>query len=247
MVSTYASPASSSASWRRVGAFCLDVLFPPVCAGCGRVGVLLCPACAARLVPVVGPICSCCGRSLADESHGSADLCHDCALTPLPLGQMRAPLRYAEPTSRLIHRLKYEGCFALGQPLAEALIAGWPCWPQPPDLIIPIPLHPRRRRQRGYNQSELLARPLAQAVGVAYSATALQRTRHTPPQVGLGPRARAANVRGAFTAAPDEAHGRAVILIDDVLTTGATMIAAAEALLAAGAASVSAYCLARVS
>ena len=115
---------------------------------------------------------------------------------------------------------------------AEALIAGWPCWPQPPDLIVPIPLHPRRRRQRGYNQSELLARPLAQAVGVAYSATVLQRTRHTPPQVGLGPQARAANVRGAFTAAPDEVRGRAVILIDDVLTTGATMTAAAEALLA---------------
>ncbi|HOU41752.1 MAG TPA: phosphoribosyltransferase family protein [Promineifilum sp.] len=160
---------------------------------------------------------------------------------------MRAPLRYAEPTSSLIHRLKYEGCFALGGALAETLIAGWPRWLRPPDLIVPIPLHPRRRRQRGYNQSELLARPLAEAVGVAYSATPLQRTRHTQPQVGLGPQARAVNVRGAFTAAPDEARGRAILLVDDVLTTGATMTAAAEALLAAGAASVSAYCLARVS
>ncbi len=160
---------------------------------------------------------------------------------------MRAPLRYAEPTDRLIHRLKYEGYFALARPLARTLIDGWPVWEPVPDLIAPIPLHPRRRRRRGYNQSELLARPLAEAVGVPFSATALRRTRHTPPQVGLGPEARAANVQGAFDATAQEVAGRAILLIDDVLTTGATMTAAAAALLAAGAASVSAYCLARVS
>ena len=81
----------------------------------------------------------------------------------------------------------------------------------------------------------------------SFSATALRRTRHTPPQVGLGPEARAANVQGAFDAVPSEVAGRVVLLVDDVLTTGATMSAAAEALLAAGAAAVSAYCLARVS
>jgi ComF family protein len=160
---------------------------------------------------------------------------------------MRAPLRYEEPTSRLIHRLKYEGHFALGHPLARSLIAGWPAWRPIPDLIVPIPLHPRRRWRRGYNQSELLARPLAEAVGVAFSATALRRTRHTAPQVGLGPEARAANVQGAFAAAPEQVGGRVVLLVDDVLTTGATMRSAAEALLAAGAAAVSSYCLARVS
>jgi len=247
MATTTVSPGSPGAAWRRVGAFCLDVLFPPVCGGCGRVGVLLCPACVVRLVPVAGPICLCCGRALDRAADIAGGLCHDCAATPPLLAQMRAPLRYAEPASSLIHRLKYEGCFALGPALAGVLIDGWPRWPSPPDLIVPIPLHPRRRRQRGYNQSELLARPLAAAVGVGYSATALQRTRHTPPQVGLGPEARAANVQGAFTAAPAEAHGRAIVLIDDVLTTGATMTAAAGALLAAGAATVSAYCLARVS
>ena len=184
---------------------------------------------------------------MAGEAERSAALCRDCRAAPPPLAQMRAPLRYEEPTSRLIHRLKYEGYFALGRPLARLLVDGWPGWSTPPDVIVPIPLHPRRRRRRGYNQSELLARPLAEAMGVAFSATALRRTRHTPPQVGLGPEARAANVLGAFEATAPEVVGRSVLLVDDVLTTGATMSAAAEELLAAGAASVSAYCLARVS
>jgi ComF family protein len=232
---------------RRAGLFCLDVFFPPVCAVCGRVGVLLCPACQARLMPVSGAICRCCGRALADEAERSPSLCRACRDAPPPLAQMRAPLRYAEPTSRLIHRLKYEGYFALGRPLARQLVTAWPDWQPSPDLIAPIPLHPRRRFRRGYNQSELLARPLAEAVGVPFSATALRRTRHTPPQVGLGPEARAANVHGAFDAAPSEVAGRVVLLVDDVLTTGATMSAAAAALLAAGAVAVSAYCLARVS
>jgi ComF family protein len=160
---------------------------------------------------------------------------------------MRAPLLYVEPTSRLIHRLKYEGYFALSEHLARFMIEGWPAWEQTPDLILPIPLHPRRQRQRGYNQSERLARPLAEALAIQFDRAALRRTRHTAPQVGLGPAERADNVRGAFAAEAQVVSSRRVLLIDDVLTTGATMTAAAEALLAAGAQSVSAYCLARVS
>lgn len=159
---------------------------------------------------------------------------------------MRAPLQYQEPLSQVIHRFKYEGYFALAEPLAEFLIAGWPVWDQPPDLVVPIPLHPRRRRQRGYNQSELLARPLSRALAIDCDPAVLSRTRYTAPQVGLGPEARHDNVRGAFSARP-VVDGCRVLLIDDVLTTGATMKSAAEALLTAGAAAVSAYCLARVS
>lgn len=225
----------------------LDVLFPPICAWCGRVGAILCLRCRAQLVKTPEPVCYRCGRyqNLVGDDRGWH--CHECAKSPLPLIQMRAPLLYVEPASRLIHRLKYEGYFALSEPLSGCLIEGWPAWKQSPDLILPIPLHPRRQRQRGYNQSERLARPLAEVLAIPFDSTALRRTRHTVPQVGLGPAERADNVRGAFAADDQAVAGRHILLIDDVLTTGATMTAAADALLAAGAQSVSAYCLARVS
>lgn len=195
---------------------------------------------------VVEPICPRCGRHPAQQDAWSADaLCPECHASPRPLTQMRAALRYQEPASAAIHRFKYEGYFALGGSLAGLMIDAWPRWDASPDLILPIPLHARRRRQRGYNQSELLARPLGEALHIPVDAKLLQRTRHTIPQVGLGPEERHENVRGAF-AADSGVAGRRVLLIDDVLTTGATMTAAAEALLAAGAVSVAAYCLARV-
>lgn len=198
------------------------------------------------MAPVPEDVCPQCGRfqDAAGVPTGGR-LCRECRLKPSPVTQMRAPLRYQEPISQVIHKYKYEGYFALGGPLAELMIAGWPDWNQPPDLILPIPLHPRRRRRRGYNQSELLARPLSRALDIELDTTALRRTRHTAPQVGLGPEERHDNVREAFSA-EFKVGGRHVLLVDDVLTTGATMKSAAEALLAAGAASVSAYCLARV-
>ncbi|MBP6016728.1 MAG: ComF family protein [Candidatus Promineofilum sp.] len=180
-------------------------------------------------------------------STAAGGLCRQCRAHRPVLSQMRAPLRYEEPTRTLIHRFKFEGYFALGRPLAGFLIDGWPGWNIPPDLILPIPLHPRRRRQRGYNQAELLARPLGEAMAISIDVSALRRTRHTVPQVGLGPDERHTNVQGAFAAEAGVVGGRHILLIDDVLTTGATMRAAAEALLAAGAADVAAYCLARVS
>jgi len=159
---------------------------------------------------------------------------------------MRAPYRYLEPLSRIIHRYKYDGYFGLATPLAELMIDGWPVWEQAVDLILPIPLHPRRQRRRGYNQSQLLAQRLGKELGIDCEPFLLRRTRHTAPQVGLGPEARRENVRGAFLADAGLA-GRHVLLVDDVLTTGETMKAAAEALLTVGVASVSSYCLARVS
>lgn len=239
-------PTRPAARLRQLAAFCLDVVFPPVCVCCRRIGAPLCASCAAQLVRVDDMVCFRCGRVLEPGGEGAADLtCPECRANPRPLSQLRAALRYQEPTSDIIHRFKYEGYAALGRPLAGLMIAGWPRWQPAPTVILPIPLHPRRRRQRGYNQSELLARPLAQALGIPVDTTSLRRTRHTIPQVGLGPDERHENVRGAF-AAGGAVAGQHVLLIDDVLTTGATMSAAAAALLAAGAAGVSAYCLARV-
>lgn len=237
-----------TARLREAVSFWLDVVFPPVCALCGRVGWLLCPSCESRLAVAPLSICYRCGRMREDEHPSPTGfVCRECRADPPSLRQMRAPLRYQEPTSDLIHRFKYEGYSALGRPLARFLADGWPNWEQSPDLIVPIPLHPKRRRRRGYNQSELLAGPLGIAKSIPVCAAALRRTRHTIPQVGLGPDERQTNVQGAFEADAVVISGRHVLLIDDVLTTGATMSAAATALLAAGAADVSAYCLARVS
>lgn len=172
--------------------------------------------------------------------------CHECRASNLVLNQMRAPFLYVDPISSLIHRLKYEGYFALAEPLAAQMAERWPAWSAPPDLVMPIPLHARRQRHRGYNQAALLAKPLARARGLDYDDTALRRIRHTPPQVGLGPYERASNVKDAFAATGRRLDDRHILLVDDVLTIGATMRSAAEALIAVGAASVSAYCLARV-
>jgi ComF family protein len=194
------------------------------------------------MAPVREPLCACCGRQLEDGVR----TCPACAERSLPLAQVRAPLRYAEPTSTLIHQMKYEGFFALAAPLAEFMVIAWPRWEPAVDLLVPIPLHGRRQRRRGYNQSALLAHHLGRAVGVPVDAGALQRDRHTRPQVELNPQERQENVRGAFSAQPARVSGRVVLLIDDVFTTGATMSAAAEALIDVGARAVSGYCLARV-
>jgi ComF family protein len=141
--------------------------------------------------------------------------------------------------------MKYDGFFALAKPLAQIMVRAWPDWEQFPDVILPIPLHPRRQRQRGFNQSALLAVHVGRQLTIPVNQKAMKRVRYTNPQTGLSPEDRLENVRGAFSADSHQVDSKQILLIDDVFTTGATMSAAADALLAAGAAGVSAYCLAR--
>lgn len=220
----------------------VEVAFPPVCGNCRRLGSLICDDCRGAMAEVPQPVCPCCGRG--QTAHEST--CEVCAHHALSLRQVRAALLYAEPTTTLIHQMKYEGYFALAQPLGRIMVERWPAWSMSVDLIVPVPLHEKRERRRGYNQANLLAQHLAAGVGLPVESRALIRTRHTRPQVELGPQERAENVRDAFAA--DERHvaGRHVLLVDDVFTTGATMVSAAGALLGGGAAAVSAYCLSRV-
>jgi ComF family protein len=139
--------------------------------------------------------------------------------------------------------MKYEGFFALSEPLGTLMIKAWPKWQQPFDIVLPIPLHPQRERSRGYNQSELLVRELQKGLGWTSCASALKRKRQTRPQLGLTASERRANVRDAFGADSDRVSGKRILLVDDVCTTGSTLASAAEALLDAGAVSISAYCL----
>jgi len=219
----------------------LDLLFPPVCAGCGELGSLLCGNCTTQMPWVNDPVCQRCGRSLLNP----AVACGSCWQQTFLLQQVRASLYYREPAMGIIHKMKYDGLFALTKPLAQLMARTWPEWEYTPDIIVPIPLHKRRAKQRGFNQSALLAFHLGQQVDISVDPKGLERVRHTAPQVNLKPEQRLENVRGAFAADSQQVNGKQILLVDDVYTTGATMSAATDALLGSGAAGVSAYCLAR--
>jgi ComF family protein len=145
-----------------------------------------------------------------------------------------------------IHALKYQGVRDLAEPLADWLVATWRVHALTADLIVPVPLHPRREAQRGYNQAALLARELGRRTGVPVAPAELIRTAWTRPQVGLSRTERRANIAGAFRCAGKVTDMR-IILVDDVSTTGATLESCASELKAAGAAHVQGLVLARPS
>ncbi len=217
-----------------------DLVYPPRCVACGRWGAWLCPACQQAAIRLAPPWCARCGRPLA-----APGLCRRCRQNVGALAAIRSVSPYQWPLREAIHALKYEGLRALASPLGAMLAACWQAANLPGDLIVPVPLHPVRLRQRGYNQSTLLARECAQHSQVPWADGILRRVRDTPSQVGLSRSARRRNVQGAFQCGAERPAGREIILVDDVLTTGATLEACASALLAAGAHSVRALTLAR--
>jgi len=151
-----------------------------------------------------------------------------------------APWSYEGPARDLVLGLKFRGRPEAAGVLAAGLLEALEHARVPGDLIVPVPLSPRRRRARGYDQARLLAVPVARALGLELAVHALRRRRHTAPQSGLPPSARRRGPRGAFVARRARVEGRCVILVDDVLTTGATARACALALRAAGARAVTA-------
>lgn len=225
----------------------LDVLFPPRCVRCRRAGAVLCAACLATAHAPNPPLCPRCGRSLL---AGHVD-CPTCAAGhgPTALRSLRAAALHDGAVRDAVLALKYRGQRRLAAPLATVLERAVRESGNLPDVIVPVPLHAGRRRQRGYNQAELLARSLARRLGVPCETKALVRHRATPPQVGLSSPERRANVAGAFAlASPAAARcvaGQRVLLIDDVTTTGSTLDAAAAALLVAAPAEVRGLALTR--
>lgn len=161
------------------------------------------------------------------------------------MSEVRAVCAYEGAAREAIHALKYKGFFAVAEPLAQLMAERFPKWSRDCDIVIPVPLHPERERERGYNQANLLARQLCHQRDVDHDEEALWRIRNTRPQVGLDRSQRRENVKGAF-AADSRVRGRRVLLVDDVCTTGATLMAAGEALFSQGAASVHGFCFARL-
>lgn len=224
----------------------LDLVFPPRCVHCGQSsqpGGRLCLRCRELTTRLTPPWCQRCG-----QPGVSTATCPSCAHQTPALAGIRSALLFSGPVRPAIHALKYKQARDLAQPLVELMLPSWRYLPQAVDAITPVPLHPARQRERGYNQSQLLAAILGPAVGVAVDDQILERTRHTAPQVTLNAQARRQNVAEAFSIRPDRAQqalGRRFVLIDDVCTTGSTLGACAEALAAAGAQQVWAFTLAR--
>lgn len=219
-----------------------DLVYPQRCISCRRLGTLFCPACRTDVPHVGDAICVRCGLPMTERS-----ICTSCRyLPPGPLRGMRGVVFFAGPMIPAIYGLKYEGIPALAKPLAGYLIHYLEAHPVAFDCLVPAPLHPARQAERGYNQSELLARETSAACGIPLRTDLIQRIRHTPPQVHLNREERQENMRDAFAPRADvRLQGETVLLLDDVCTTGATLQASAEALKAAGAGDIWALTVAR--
>ncbi len=247
------SPTSQFQAWHALRGAFLDALFPPHCAGCAAWSrAVFCETCLPLLRPIRAPFCDGCGEPFDPLAH-AAPICARCRAKAPTFRAARAAFAFDGPLREAIHRLKYRQKSALAPRLAPLL---WRALENDPflrdfhpDFLVPVPLHRARLRKRGFNQSLLLARELSLLLGVP-TRELLQRTRNTPPQVGLKGDARAKNVRGAFdlssrAAALNGLQGARILLVDDVFTTGATLGEAAKILLGAGAGEVCALTLAR--
>jgi len=236
-------------------------VFPAGCLLCEQEltepgGASICPACWENLQPWPGPSCECCGLPFGSlQATDFADsLCGSCRQGEQDFDVARSYGLYAGNLRKAILQLKFYGREHLGNRLGALLAHSWDALPElDSPVVVPVPLHPSRRRQRGFDQAELLARGLVQRLrreerGLQLVPDSLRRIRATLPQVGLSGSARRENVSGVFSVArPERVRNRTVVLIDDVMTTGATLSACAKALKQAGASRVLALSLARAS
>ena len=219
----------------------LDLLFPCWCLGCGREGNLICPSCCQKLPLITSPICPRCGMPQA-----GGILCSACLNQKHDIDSIRSPFRFEGTIKQAIYQLKYKNLRAIAEPLAELLSNYIATHPVPGEVLVPVPLHRKRLRERGYNQSELLTRELGKLIRLPVMTDCISRNRHTPTQtIATSIVERRSNVASAFTCRKHNLQNKEIILIDDVATSGATLNACAATLKAAGAASVWGLTIAR--
>jgi competence protein ComFC len=208
----------------------LDWLFPPQCGGCGELHSRWCAKCQNVTLLIKPPICERCGIPI---NH--VGICQDCKENEPHFTAVRSWAIYEGPLKEALQRLKYQRDIGLGEVFAKPLINliadnQWAI-----DMVVPVPLGIARYKERGYNQSTLIAFPIALYFGYSFRPSAIRRTRETQSQVGLNLTERRRNVVGAFSARSNIVEGKNVLIIDDIATSGSTMEACASALKIAGA------------
>jgi len=225
----------------RLGGIALNLLFPQWCVGCGKRGDFICHSCRSSLPRIMPPLCPRCGKP-----QSSGILCSNCVSWQAEIDGIRSPFRFDGVMRQAIHQLKYRNLRTLAAPLARLLNDYLITSPVPGEVLVPVPLHRKRLRERGYNQSSLLARELSKLTSLPVVDNCLIRQRHAPPQTRTSTvDERQSNVVDAFACGDQRLRDKQVLLIDDVSTSGATLDACAAALKAAGATSVWGLVLAR--
>lgn len=214
------------------GSKLLDLALPVKCVVCGQEGQYICEGCQNELPLLQRPYCYLCANPNVPQ------LCRWCFENSPRFDRARAPYRYDGPVRQIVLDLKFRGVRIAAPHMARLLARYLERNPYPVEALIPVPLHPKRERQRGYSQSGLLCEELGKLTGIPVNDCSLFRARNTAPQVEMeSPEARRSNIARAFECAPG-LEGARVMLVDDVITTGNTMSACAEELKVAGAASV---------
>ncbi len=230
----------------------LQVVYPPQCLTCDAQVITdfgLCGTCWRETAFITGLVCDHCGVPLPGEDPGHPVHCDDCLMIARPWSQGRAALLYKDNGRKIVLSLKHGDRLDLARPAASWLMRAAQPILKPGMIVAPVPLHWLRLIRRRYNQSALLSRALAGAAGLDHCPDLLVRRRRTGTQDGRDRDGRFANMDGALRVHPRRARmaeGRHVLLVDDVMTSGATLAAAAEACIAAGASEVSVLALARV-
>lgn len=230
----------------------LHVIFPPACISCGgqvATDFGLCGPCWREMGFIGGLVCDHCGTPLPGADEGRAEYCDDCLTLARPWDRGRAVCTYGGKGREMVLALKHADRLDLVRPMAAWMARAAAPLLVPDMLVAPVPLHWTRLFRRRYNQSALLARAVARLAGLEHCPDLLTRHRKTPLQDGKGREERFSNLAGAIRAHPRRSArlvGRHVLLIDDVMTSGATLGVAADACLAAGAKQVSTLVMARV-
>jgi ComF family protein len=217
--------------WRTI-----DFVYPPKCAVCGRSGISLCADCYSKIAEISKPFCKICGRRIL-----SSGICEDCTNDPPPFQSARSWAFYVDPLRAALLTLKYKNNIGLAQILSYQMITiirqnKWDF-----DCIVPVPLCRSHMKERGYNQSEMLAYPISFSLGIPLIRDAVFRIKETRSQVHLDREERFKNVEDAFFAKVDKLNGKRVLLVDDIFTTGATLRSCSKAIQNAGSKTI--FCI----